>query len=198
MRDHRQLQYLEEEEEEQEEKKKKKKKQKKKSWSTSSLLLTSVMNKQQAAVERSSSISCIISIMTDAVRCITWESLFPYVENLFRDTNYVTFIRSTATFTFCQSQLHKAAQLSDVSAEKFKQIWQLGAKVAQKNWIKALRQLMGMYCLPLMEHSFEVVNYLDQLEDTLNTATGRVPKREVSGDTIGRLIDRGHNSGRAG
>jgi hypothetical protein len=123
-----------------------------------------------AAVQSFSSVSNIISIMTDAVRCITWESLFPYVEDLFRDENYATLIRSTATFTFCHIQLC----IPDASEE----YWQVGAEVAKAHWIKAMRQLMTTYQIPFMDDSLKVCLYLDQLKKPLEAATQKVPETE--------------------
>jgi hypothetical protein len=60
-----------------------------------------------AAVATSPSVPGLIGTMTDAVRCLTWESLFPLIEDLFQDANYAILIRSTATFNLCHIELEK-------------------------------------------------------------------------------------------
>jgi hypothetical protein len=128
----------------------------------------------------SPSVHNVIGIMTDAVRCITWESLFPYVEDLFRDTNYATLIRSTAMFTFCQVQLHKQLDMPNITQKEIEQCYRTG-DVAKKDWLQAMFQLMTTYQDSLMEHSFIAFSfgsYLDQLQNALQDATKIVPERE--------------------
>ena len=126
----------------------------------------------------SPSVHNVIGVMTDAVRCITWESLFPYVEDLFRDPNYATLIRSAAMFTFCQVQLHRQTDKTDEPPKKIDQCCRIEADIAKRDWLAAMFQLMTTYQESLMEPSLKYGPYVDQLEDVLHDATRILPDRE--------------------